>query len=213
MAETTAHTAAPAGHAKFPPFESEHFPSQLVWLAISFVLLYVLMSRIALPRIGGIMAARNKVISDDLAAAEQLKERSNAANAAYEKALADARSRAQAIAGATREQQARETEDLHKRLEAQLHDRMVAAEQSIAKKARRGDEQCEVNRGRDRFGHRRTTDRAAAARRGHCRRARRHRQKLKRQFTHTRHCGDQQWPPHRRSSPNFRSQIPDQLAE
>jgi F-type H+-transporting ATPase subunit b len=81
------------------------------------------MSRIALPRIGGIMAARSKVISDDLAAAEQLKERSNAANAAYEKALADARSRAQAIAGATREQQARETDDLHKRLEAQLHDR------------------------------------------------------------------------------------------
>ena len=62
MAETTAHTEAPAGHAKFPPFESEHFPSQLVWLAISFVLLYVLMSRIALPRIGGIMAARSKVI-------------------------------------------------------------------------------------------------------------------------------------------------------
>ena len=35
MAETTAHTEAPAGHAKFPPFESEHFPSQLVWLVIS----------------------------------------------------------------------------------------------------------------------------------------------------------------------------------
>jgi F-type H+-transporting ATPase subunit b len=133
MAETTAHTEAPAGHTKFPPFESEHFPSQLVWLVISFVLLYVLMSRIALPRIGGIMAARSKVISDDLAAAEQLKERSNAAQAAYEKALADARSRAQALAGATREQQAREAEDLHKRLEAQLHERVAAAEQSIAK--------------------------------------------------------------------------------
>jgi ATP synthase B/B' CF(0) len=79
MAETTAHTEAPAGHPKFPPFESEHFPSQLFWLVISFALLYVLMSRIALPRIGGIMAARSKVISDDLAAAEQLKERSNAA--------------------------------------------------------------------------------------------------------------------------------------
>jgi F-type H+-transporting ATPase subunit b len=133
MAETTAHTEAPAGHSKFPPFESEHFPSQLVWLVISFVLLYVLMSRIALPRIGGIMAARSKVISDDLAAAEQLKERSNAAQAAYEKALADARSRAQALAGATREQQAREAEDMHKRLEAQLHERIAAAEQSIAK--------------------------------------------------------------------------------
>jgi F-type H+-transporting ATPase subunit b len=133
MAETTAHTEAPAGHAKFPPFESEHFPSQLVWLAISFVLLYALMSRVALPRIGGIMAARGKVISDDLAAAEHLKEQSNAAQVAYEKALADARGRAQGIAAATREQQARETEDLHKRLEAQLHERIAAAEQSIAK--------------------------------------------------------------------------------
>ena len=133
MAETTAHTEAPAGHTKFPPFDSEQFPSQLVWLAISFVLLYVLMSRIALPRIGGIMAERSKVISDDLAAAEQLKERSNAAQVAYEKALADARGRAQTIAGATRDQQARETEELHKRLETQLHDRIAAAEQSIAK--------------------------------------------------------------------------------
>ena len=133
MAETTAHTEAPAGHTAFPPFQSEYFPSQLVWLTISFVLLYALMSRIALPRIGGIMAARNKVISDDLAAAERLKEQSNAAQVAYEKALADARSRAQGIASATREQQARETEDLHKRLDAQLHERLAAAEQSIAK--------------------------------------------------------------------------------
>src|ERR1700756_591485 len=133
MAEPTAPSETPAGHPAFPPFEAEHFPSQLVWLAVSFVVLYVLMARIALPRIGGIMAARSKAISDDLAAAERLKDQSNAAQAAYEKALADARSRAQAIAGATREQQARETEALHKRLEAQLHDRITAAEQSIAK--------------------------------------------------------------------------------
>jgi F-type H+-transporting ATPase subunit b len=133
MAETTAHTEAPAGKTAFPPFESEYFPSQLVWLTISFVLLYALMSRIALPRIGGIMAARGQVISDDLAAAERLKEQSNAAAAAYEKALADARGNAQGIAAATREQQARETEALHKRLEAQLHERVAAAEVSIAK--------------------------------------------------------------------------------
>jgi len=133
MAETTAHTEAPAGHTKFPPFETEYFPSQLVWLTITFVLLYALMSRIALPRIGAIMAERSKVIGDDLAAAERFKEQSNAAAAAYEKSLADARTRAQAIASATREQQARETEDLHKRLEAQLHERLATAEQSIAK--------------------------------------------------------------------------------
>jgi F-type H+-transporting ATPase subunit b len=133
MAETTAHSEAPAGHTDFPPFQSEFFPSQLVWLAISFVLLYVLMSRIALPRIGAIMAARGKVIGDDLEAAEGLKEQSNAAHAAYEKALAEARARAQAIAGATHEQQMRETEELHKRLEGELHGRVAAAEQSIAK--------------------------------------------------------------------------------
>lgn len=133
MAETTAHTEAPTGKPAFPPFESEHFPSQLVWLAISFVLLYVLMWRIALPRIGGIMAARGKLISDDLAAAERLKEQSNAAGAAYEKSLAEARSRAQAIASAMREQQARESEALHKRSEAQLQERLAGAEQSIAK--------------------------------------------------------------------------------
>jgi F-type H+-transporting ATPase subunit b len=131
MAEPTAHTEHPAGHGAFPPFQAEHFPSQLVWLTISFVLLYVLMSKIALPRIGAIMAERSKLIGDDLAAAERLKEQSNAAHAAYEKSLADARSRAQSIASSTREKQAKEAEAAQKRLEAQLHERLAAAEQSI----------------------------------------------------------------------------------
>jgi F-type H+-transporting ATPase subunit b len=132
MAETSAHTEVPAKHG-FPPFESEHFPSQLLWLTISFVLLYVLMSKIALPRIGAILEERNRLVSDDLAAAERLKEQSNAAHAAYEKALDDARNRAHTIASSTREQQAREAEALHKRLEAQLNERLAAADQSIAK--------------------------------------------------------------------------------
>ena len=132
MAETSAHTEQPAGHNAFPPFQSEHFPSQLVWLAISFALLYLLMAKIALPRIGAIFSERSRVIGNDLAAAERLKEQSNAAHAAYEKALADARSRAQGLASSTREQQAREAEDMHKRLEAQLHERIAAAERSIA---------------------------------------------------------------------------------
>lgn len=132
MAEPTAHTEEPAGHHAFPPFQAEHFPSQLAWLAVSFVLLYVLMSKLALPRIGSILAERSRVISDDLAAAERLKEQSDAAHIAYDKALADARARAQAIANATREQQAREAEAAQKRLDAQLHERLAAAEQSIA---------------------------------------------------------------------------------
>jgi F-type H+-transporting ATPase subunit b len=132
MAEPTAHTEQPAGHSAFPPFQSEHFPSQLLWLAVTFVLLYVLMSRIALPRVGAILAARSKLISDDLAAAERLKEQSNAAHTAYEKSLADARSRAQSIAGSTRDKQAAEAEATQKQLEAKLHERLAAAEQQIS---------------------------------------------------------------------------------
>jgi F-type H+-transporting ATPase subunit b len=131
MAEPTAHTEHPAGHSAFPPFQAEHFPSQLLWLTVSFVLLYVLMSKIALPRIGAIIAERGKLIGDDLAAAERLKEQSNAAHATYEKSLADARSRAQSIANSTREKQASEAEAAQKRLEAQLHERLATAEQSI----------------------------------------------------------------------------------
>jgi len=132
MAEPTAHTEHPAGHGAFPPFQSEHFPSQLLWLAVCFVLLYALMSRIALPRIGSILAERSRLIRDDLKAAESFKEQSDAAHAAYDKALADARARAQSIASSTRQRQASEAEAAQKLLEAQLHERLAAAEQSIA---------------------------------------------------------------------------------
>jgi F-type H+-transporting ATPase subunit b len=132
MAEPTAHTEVPAGQGTFSPLDVQTFPSQLIWLAVSFVLLYALMSKIALPRIGAIIAERSKRIGDDLKAAEGFKQQSDAAHAAYEKALADARARAQAIASETREQQAAAAEATNKRLEAQLHERLAAAEQSIA---------------------------------------------------------------------------------
>src|SRR5579862_4340944 len=132
MAEPTAHTEAPAGHHSFPPFETQNFPSQLFWLVMAFVLLYVLMAKVALPRIGAIIAERSKRISDDIAAAQGFKAQSEAAHAAYEKALADARARAQAIANATREREAAAAEETNKRLEAELHERLAAAEKSIA---------------------------------------------------------------------------------
>src|SRR5437879_5940894 len=98
MPESTAHTEVPSGHKIFPPFEKETFASQLVWLVLTFVLLYVLMAKVALPRVGSILESRNKQITDDLMAAEGLKEQSDAANATYGKHLNDARSRAQLVA-------------------------------------------------------------------------------------------------------------------
>lgn len=132
MAEPNAHTEAPAGQNAFPPFQTQNFPSQLFWLGLTFILLYVLMSRVALPRIGSILSERSKRIADDIAAAQRFKERSDAAHTAYEKALADARTRAQGIANATRERDAAAAEAANRRLEAELHERLAAAEKSIA---------------------------------------------------------------------------------
>ena len=132
MAEPTiAHSEVPGNSGGFPPFQTRNFPSQIVWLALTFILLYVLMSRIALPRIGSILAERSKRVSEDLMAAQRFKEQSEAAGTAYEKALADARVRAQGIANATRERQAAAAEETRKRLETELHERLAAAEKSI----------------------------------------------------------------------------------
>jgi F-type H+-transporting ATPase subunit b len=73
MAEPTAHTEVSGGHTVFPPFDAQHFPSRLFWLSITFILLYVIVARVALPRIGSIFEERNKRISEDLAEAERFK--------------------------------------------------------------------------------------------------------------------------------------------
>lgn len=138
-----AHTEHPAegGHGGFPPFQSETFASQLVWLAIAFVLLYVLMSKLALPRVASIIEGRQNKIEGDLAEAARLKTQSDEAVAAYEKALSDARANAQAIANETRDKQAAEAEARRKQLEDELNAKLAAAETTIAatKKAAMGN--------------------------------------------------------------------------
>ncbi|HET9904140.1 MAG TPA: F0F1 ATP synthase subunit B' [Xanthobacteraceae bacterium] len=132
--ETTAHTEAPGGHgpAPFPPFQSEHFASQLFWLALAFIALYLLMAKFGLPRVAGILEARRARVEGDLAAAEALRAESEAALAAYEKSLADARNRAQAIANETRDALMAETEANRKALEADLQGRLAQAEKAIS---------------------------------------------------------------------------------
>jgi F-type H+-transporting ATPase subunit b len=132
MAEhTSAHTEAPGGHSTFPPFDASTFASQLVWLALAFVLLYVLMSRVALPRIAAIFDARQAKIAADLAEASRLKAEADTANAAYEKALAEARSRAQAMAAEIHDRLAAETEKSRRVLEDRLSARLADADKAI----------------------------------------------------------------------------------
>jgi F-type H+-transporting ATPase subunit b len=133
-AHTTSTEHVPKGEHEggFPPFNSETFASQLVWLAFSFVLLYALMAKWALPRVKSIIEGRQNHIDGDIAEANRLKSQSDAAAAAYEQALADARAKAQAIANETREKQTAESNIQRKKLEDELNGKLAEAEKSIA---------------------------------------------------------------------------------
>jgi len=130
---TNAHTEHPGGgKPQFPPFNKETFASQLVWFAVFFIALYVLISRFAIPRLGGIIEARRGRIEGDLAEANRLKEQSDAALMAYEKSLAEARNRAQTLANETRDKLNAEAEEARKKLENELNSKLADAEKTIA---------------------------------------------------------------------------------
>jgi F-type H+-transporting ATPase subunit b len=135
MAQTTqTGTGAPGGPADvaFPPFATETFGGQLLWLAITFGALYLLMSRLVLPRLTGIIEGRREAISRDLDEAAAMKSRAEEAGSAYEKALAEARGRAQALAQETRNTLTAESDAKRKALEADLAARLAEAEATIS---------------------------------------------------------------------------------
>src|SRR5262249_14661055 len=120
-------------HGKgFPPFDAHTFASQLLWLALAFIALYLLMSRIALPRIASILAARRRRVEDDLAEAQRCKAASAAATAPHEEGLAEARGGAKPLANETRERAAAAAEARRKEVDAKLNARIAEAEKTIA---------------------------------------------------------------------------------
>ncbi len=130
---TAAHSAADGGHkAEFPPFNKDTFASQLVSFAIAFALLYVIVSKFALPRVGGILATRQAAIDTDLNEAARLKDESDAALKAYETELANARAKAQTIANDVRDKLNAEQEQSRKGLEERLATQLADAEKTIA---------------------------------------------------------------------------------
>jgi F-type H+-transporting ATPase subunit b len=130
---TATEASPPSEHGGgFPPFQKDTFASQLLWLAIFFIALYLIASKLALPRVGSIIADRRKRIAGDLAEAARMKDAADAAIATYEKALADARARAQAMAAETRDKLNAAAETQRKALEATLQGRLAAAEETIA---------------------------------------------------------------------------------
>ena len=134
-AATEAHGGAHENVA-FPPFATETFGGQLLWLAITFAALYTLMSRLVLPRLTGIIENRRAMIAKDLDDAATMKTRAEEAGTAYDKALAEAKGRAQALAQETRAKLSAESDARRKGLEADLNARLAESEATItARKA------------------------------------------------------------------------------
>ena len=108
------------GGGTLPQLDIATYPSQLFWLLITFVVLYILLSKIALPRVAEVIESRQERVDNDLTKARQLREESDAVRIAYEQSLAESRAEAQAKVTAT---------------QAEINERVSAAEAEAAAKA------------------------------------------------------------------------------
>ena len=129
---TEGTAAEGGGHGGFPPMDAHTFPSQIFWLVVFFALLYLLMSRVALPKMGAVLEKRASTIEGDLARAQALKNETEAAVQTYEKALADARAKAQGIAAETRAKMNAEMDAERATLDKSLGAKIAEAEARIA---------------------------------------------------------------------------------
>lgn len=115
-----------------PQLDVSTFAPQIIWLAISFAVLYGLMAWVGLPRIGGIIAKRQRRIEGDIATAAQMKAEAETVIAAYERALSEARAEAQAVVRTTTERLNEAAAQRQRKLAETLAAETQAAEQRIA---------------------------------------------------------------------------------
>ena len=115
-----------------PQFDFSTFPSQIFWLAVTFVTLYFLLSMLVMPKVGAILTERQEKIEGDLAKAEELKVKTEEAIAAYEKALADARAQAQAEIKKAHDEISTLAEARNKEISEALAAKIKAGEEKIA---------------------------------------------------------------------------------
>jgi len=116
-----------------PQLDVSFFAPQIFWLFITFLALYLLLARVALPRIGGMIEQRRDRIADDLDEAARFKAQTDDAIAAYEESLATAKAKASAMAQDTRDALGAETDKERIKVEASLSEKAKEAETRIAK--------------------------------------------------------------------------------
>ena len=128
----TAKDTAAKADVGMPQLDFSTFPNQIFWLIVTLLVIYFVLSRIALPRIGAVLAERSGSITNDLAAAEELKLQAKDAEAAYEKALADARAEAQKIAADTKAEIQKDLNAQLAKADAEIAAKLAESEAAIA---------------------------------------------------------------------------------
>ena len=132
MATDTSTADAAASAPGMPQLDITTFGNQIFWLLVALVAIYFVLSRVALPRIAAILAERQGTITNDIAAAEDLKAKAQEAEAAYEKALADARAEAQDIANETKAAIQADLDKAIAKADAEIAARAAESEKAIA---------------------------------------------------------------------------------
>lgn len=115
-----------------PQLDFSTWPNQIFWLLVTLVVIYLVLSRIALPRIGAVLADRKSTITNDLAAAEELKQKAVEAEKAYNDALANARTEAAKIIAAAKAEIQKDLDAATAKADAEIAAKTAESEKSIA---------------------------------------------------------------------------------
>jgi F-type H+-transporting ATPase subunit b len=133
MATEAVTAAGEAGHkVAMPQLDFTTYANQIFWLVVTLVVLYLIVSRLILPRIGGVLAERKSTIERDIAAAEELKRKAVTAEAAYNKALADARAEAAKIVAAAKADIQKDLDAATAKADAEIMAKAAESEKRIA---------------------------------------------------------------------------------
>ena len=123
---------ANGGAIGMPQLCVDWVPNQIFWLLVALVLIYLLLTRIAMPRIGAVLAERKGTMTNDLAAAEELKQKAKDAEAAYLQALAEARAEANRIGAAAKAEIQADLDAATAKADAEIAARTAESERRIA---------------------------------------------------------------------------------
>ncbi|MFT4717258.1 MAG: F-type H+-transporting ATPase subunit b [Paracoccaceae bacterium] len=133
MASETTDAAGAAEHyVGMPQLNFEWFPNQIFWLVVTLIIIYLVLVRVALPRIAGVLSERASAISGDLDQAEELKAKAVEAEEAYNKALADARAEAGRIVAEAKAEIQKVLDVAIEKADAEIAAKSVESEAAIA---------------------------------------------------------------------------------